>query len=360
MNDKCMASFQICKGGGKRLEYNDLCKALGMLLIIWGHIKVNDWTNAFVYAFHIPLFFALSGMVFQRSKYPTLRVFLRKKASSLLLPYIVFSFITWAVWATFSFLTHTKVESYWMPLAETFIAQGSGGFLVHNVPLWFVTCLFVMELIYYFLSRLSKLNVVVLAVVMAGVSYALINYCNIFDVTLLPWNIEVALLGIPFFAAGNLAVEKWGHEKMVDYVKTHKALFCILICLLAIVVAIGSRYNGSISFGHAFLGKNVFVAYGCAFCGVVMMLALCMLLSVLRVNKYLNWLRWFGRNSFYVMAIHNPIKGVIVVVLGFLFHIGTMVVSDSYLYSFIAFLLTITATVICLPLISWVKHCFSK
>ena len=41
-------------GGGKRLDYNDLAKAFGMLAIIWGHIRLTGWSNAFVYAWHIP------------------------------------------------------------------------------------------------------------------------------------------------------------------------------------------------------------------------------------------------------------------------------------------------------------------
>ena len=86
-------------GGGKRLDYNDLAKSLGMLTILWGHIRLGDWSNAFVYAWHIPLFFFLSGMVFNKSKYASFQVFLLKKVKSLLVPYVIFSFLTWIIWA---------------------------------------------------------------------------------------------------------------------------------------------------------------------------------------------------------------------------------------------------------------------
>lgn len=33
-------------------------------------------------------------------------------------------------------------------------------------------------------------------------SYYAINYVDCFDVTLLPWNIEMAMLVIPFYVAG--------------------------------------------------------------------------------------------------------------------------------------------------------------
>lgn len=170
----------------KRLDYIDFAKAFGMLLIVWGHIRLGDWSNAFVYAFHIPLFFFLSGMVFSKKRYPDFKSFLLKRVNSLIKPYIVFSVLTWIVWAAFSYVTHANVDSYWMPLAETFIAQGSGGFLLHNVPLWFVTCLFVVEIIYYFLADLKRLWIMVITIVMAAVSYWAIINLECFDVTLLP------------------------------------------------------------------------------------------------------------------------------------------------------------------------------
>lgn len=174
------------RSNSKRLDYIDFAKAFGMLLIVWGHIRLGDWSNAFVYAFHIPLFFFLSGMVFSKKRYPDFKSFLLKRVNSLIKPYIVFSVLTWIVWAAFSYVTHANVDSYWMPLAETFIAQGSGGFLLHNVPLWFVTCLFVVEIIYYFLADLKRLWIMTITIVMAAISYWAINNLESFDVTLLP------------------------------------------------------------------------------------------------------------------------------------------------------------------------------
>ena len=61
---------------GQRWDYNDLAKSLGMLAILWGHIRLTGWSNAFVYAWHIPLFFFLSGMVFDKSRYANFRTFI--------------------------------------------------------------------------------------------------------------------------------------------------------------------------------------------------------------------------------------------------------------------------------------------
>ena len=321
-----------------------------MLLIVWGHIRLSDWSNAFVYAFHIPLFFFLSGMVFSKKRYPDFKSFLLKRVNSLIKPYIVFSVLTWIVWAAFSYVTHANIDSYWIPLAETFIAQGSGGFILHNVPLWFVTCLFVVEIIYYFLADLKRLWIITITIVMAAISYLAINNLECFDVTLLPWNIEVSMLAIPFYAAGHWIVKAKTRQGIMNMVNIRKITTIVLAAVFAYVVYVGSQYNGSISFGHANLGKNVFVTYGCGLAGTLMWLIGCILLADIKINKagvkLLEWTKWFGRNSFNAMAIHNPIKGFVCVVVGVALHCGSAAVSANSYYSFLAFLLTLVVTVI--------------
>lgn len=144
----------------KRLDYIDIAKSLGMLTIIWGHIVHEGWSNQIVYAFHIPLFFFLSGMVFNASKYHTVGELIRKRVKTLLIPYLIFSLITWALWVGMRVASHDSTN-YWYPLLQTFIAQGSAGFLRHNLPLWFVTCLFVVEVMYYYINKLPKWGAII-------------------------------------------------------------------------------------------------------------------------------------------------------------------------------------------------------
>lgn len=344
----------------KRLAYIDFAKAIGMMFIMWGHIRLSGWSNSFVYAFHIPLFFFLSGMVFSKDRYPSIKIFVNKKIKSLIIPYAIFSFITWAIWAGYSYMTHSDVESYWMPLAQTFIAQGSGGFLVHNVPLWFVTCLFVVEVLYYFMSEIKhRWFAFMISCVLAIGSYLIIKYCKIFDFTLMPWNVEVAFLALPFYVTGNWVVEELGHQRLMDCVNNNKLVSVLIIIIAAVIVYVGSRFNGSISFGHADMGKSVIVTYVCAFTGIAMTLMACMLLAGSRWNanrgKLNRFMKWFGMNSFNAMAIHNPIKGFITVAIGALLGCGSVAVGQNNLYSFFAFCITLIVTLSLMALIDWFK-----
>ena len=333
-----------------RVNYIDLAKGLGMLTIIWGHIH-SGLSNTIVYAFHIPLFFFLSGLVFSPGRYDNFGVFLKRRWKGLLFPYLIFSFVTWLVWAAYSYATHAPVESYWMPLLQTFIAQGSEGYLVHNVPLWFVLCLFSVELIYYFTSKLPTVWNVLLCILM-GVVGAWMSVTDFFDFAALPWSIDVALMAIPFYAAGSIVYAQVGHKRLADWVENHKVASVSLFILSAILLYVGAVNNGHVSMGHDSLGNNPIVFYPTAICGVVCFMIMCISLNNTQLVKR-GGVKWFGKNSFRAMAIHNPIKGVVVVVIAKLFHSSNSEVITSVPLSIVTFVITLAITVLCMWLISW-------
>ena len=88
----------------KRLDHIDIAKAIGLLLVIYGHTfrmsmrAVHPWcafSYTFVYRFHVPLLYFLSGMgctlTAQKNRSLSARQFLHKKVHSLLLPWGVYS-----------------------------------------------------------------------------------------------------------------------------------------------------------------------------------------------------------------------------------------------------------------------------
>lgn len=331
----------------KRLDYIDLAKGLGMLTIMWGHIHTGVSTQL-VYAFHIPLFFFLSGLVFSRQRYANFGVFLKKRWKGLIFPYIVFSLLTWAVWAAYSYVTHTSVESYWTPLLQTFIAQGSEGYLVHNVPLWFVMCLFSVEVIYYFTSKLKTFWNILLSLTLGAVG-AWMSVTDVYDFSVLPWSFDVALMALPFYAIGSLTNQYIGHERITGAVERHRGIAVLLMIVSAAFLYVGGTSNGQVSMGHAYLGKDLLVFYPVALCGIAAFMALCLLISSCKSlinSKLIGGGISFGKNSFRAMAIHNPVKGFIIVILAKATHSSTSVVQGGLLTSIVAFVLTLVVTVL--------------
>ena len=45
-----------------RIILIDIAKAITIFLVIWGHISTGSALEKFLYSFHMPLFFVISGM----------------------------------------------------------------------------------------------------------------------------------------------------------------------------------------------------------------------------------------------------------------------------------------------------------
>lgn len=344
----------------KRLDYIDAAKAFGMMAVMWGHIHFNDISNDFVYAFHIPLFFALSGMVFFPEKYGSFKIFVARKVKSLLVPYAIYSVVTWVIWAVYVLMTHQQVDSIYAPLLETVISRGSEGYLVHNVPLWFVTCLFVVELAYYWISKLPDWLNVMVDVLLAITGYLLVTYVEFFDFTTLPWSIEVGMLALIFFAVGHLVVKRVGHEKIVAIFANRSWLSFGIALILFIGVYFVASNNGNPSMGHARL-NNPFLFYPGAFMGTVAIIIVCAILNIfLNNNKLWKCVLWFGSNSFIAMAIHMPIKGFLIAIAVELFDTTPYAVKTNVPLGLVIWMITLTITSILMVFIVRFKKRLSR
>ena len=69
-----------------RYEYIDITKGIGILLVVWAHILLIGWSHELIYAFHMPLFFFVSGMLFRPQRYDSFKQFFVVRGKRLLLP----------------------------------------------------------------------------------------------------------------------------------------------------------------------------------------------------------------------------------------------------------------------------------
>ena len=88
----------------KRITYLDIAKGMGMVLVLVGHLQ-NDTIFSFsphiltlcswIFSFHLPLFFILSGMLMciKKDNEKDLTGFIKKRFFSIMVPYFWFSLI---------------------------------------------------------------------------------------------------------------------------------------------------------------------------------------------------------------------------------------------------------------------------
>ena len=114
-----------------RLDYIDIAKGIGMILVYVGHCKIQGSSPLFqwIYSFHMPLFFFLSGLLFKRKKF---RIVIINKTLGLIVPYVLFSVINYFLY-TISGTSEISIVGV--------ILYGWG-----LNPMWFIPILFVIEM----------------------------------------------------------------------------------------------------------------------------------------------------------------------------------------------------------------------
>ena len=134
-----------------RIEYLDISKGIGIILVVLGHIVyTNPYVMVWISSFHMPLFFIISGIMLAIKDFDRMDVHnnIRKKARALVIPYLWFSL------AAFLFdignVTLGKIDSH------TFLVNiiSSVTFYGKSV-LWFLIALFLAYTYFFILRRLT-------------------------------------------------------------------------------------------------------------------------------------------------------------------------------------------------------------
>ena len=76
----------------------DVAKGFTLFLVVFGHLlPLNTTLFRWIFSFHMPAFFFLSGMTFRPEKYNGVRDYMQDKARKLLVPYAVITLIGLAI-----------------------------------------------------------------------------------------------------------------------------------------------------------------------------------------------------------------------------------------------------------------------
>lgn len=257
-----------------RIFWLDNLKAIGIFLVIFGHILPDSHLKQYIYSFHVPLFFFVSGYLFDRTKY-TFKQFFKKKLGTLIVPYLtfaVFSFLFWLIIVrNLSIGGKALVINPLKPLIGIIYGIGSEGWRSPmNVALWFLPCLFIVEVMFYPIKNRSFIIV-----------FAIIGVVIVPTLQFrLPLSFDVALTAIVFYGMGNLY-----HIKETEIWLSHKAIPLLLILHLVFCFA-----NSPVDMNNLRYG-NVFYFYISACSGVLFYV------SILKLVKKNILLEYVGSNT---------------------------------------------------------------
>ncbi|MGE7115104.1 acyltransferase family protein [Lysinibacillus sp. NPDC047702] len=276
-----------------RIRWIDTAKGLGIIIVILGHAYPPDNWLKIIYSFHMPLFFFLSGYLFSVKKYNSLGKFISNKSRSLLIPYFIFSILSLIYYATTPLFISNEIN--WPKLfVGFFYSNGISGWLDYNVALWFLTCLFVVEIIFYFILKKitsTKLLVTVLLV------FSIVGYLDsIYMPIRLPWSIDIAFSAIVFFGLGYIS-KTVGLINSVLNQKVKLLVITLPIFLLFINQMIKDNYIIDMNNNRL---NDYYNFYTPAICGILLTIIFASLLKS-------NFIEYLGKNSLVILATHLPI-----------------------------------------------------
>lgn len=286
----------------QRIEWIDVLKCIVMWLVVVGHTSRDDTPDTlrfYIYAFHMPLFFLISGMTFRlqcRKRDFDFKGIVKNKAQGLLWPYFILSMLTIPMW-----LVNYRVLSY----RDQSIGNLIYGIIYGNQykvlsptnAMWFCLTLFLTIVLFWMIYKKTqgdekKLAIIVFIIALGG--YIL----SVFDIKVeLPWHLDTVPIALLFVWMGWFFIE---HIDKIQDILGDKKKQAMWLVLLIPIAFFSARFNEKIS-----MAMN---DYGLLILFVCETIAFSLIFIIVAKNiKPLEIFKFIGRNTIVILAFHSPV-----------------------------------------------------
>lgn len=290
----------------QRIAYLDMVRGLGIFLVVLGHISdISEPVRGVVTAFHMPLFFVVSGILFFESKEEDddFRTIIRKKGYRLMLPYLVFSLLYLLIEAARLMTKHSDSR-------EILIRQIYQSASLYGVStLWFLSTLFLSTLVFWGIRKYtSHAGTIASVAVLIIVSY----YGNLAEQSFfLPlteaWRFELMRDFLSVILRSMFCVCYLCGGYYFAYVlrmcKRNKKREAISAAVLFLLLLLLCNRSGVIDIRTMVLG-NLFVCLGGNFSGSFAVILFWRAMEGMALTPIGKLLSYFGRNSLIIMLTH--------------------------------------------------------
>lgn len=261
----------------------DIAKGYDMILVIAGHLfEYGSYPFRFIFCFHMPLFFFLSGFLFTFEKYPNTTYLMNKIFRSMITTYLFFTIIGFVMYMISGRLVLDKHLWYSLFFKGQPDICGS---------LWFITCLTLVYTVFYYVFRkIREKSIIWIFLILFICLLVELLLIRTSKIAYLPFKLETVPIALVFFVIGYYCnVNRW-----ISYVKFKWSV--IAFSLLTIVAYINSTVNICVPT----LG-NVFLFVIASFSGIYF---------VLTISKHTrsSLLCFIGKNSLIIFLMDEFIR----------------------------------------------------
>lgn len=285
-------------------EYWNIVKGIGIILVVVGHLYW-DFTR-YIYLFHLPLFFFVSGYLYNEEKYgdePYLHLAGRIKSS-----WMKYVLIFWGLILTHNFWIENRIawvypgnygiKKIMTEMVNALFGQGGESF---GITLWFVpvsviaTCLLGFIVTYsrkvHRLTNSLACKYVFQFIVITGCT--LLGYYLELEQVYLPAESQVSLVVMPFLWIGYIL--RTIKLEIRAYLNVIVSIFCVLL-----VYVVSCYYSLDLAMKWVYPYMHIV-----AFLGIYMCLYIAKVVQ--NIPKFKNIFVLYGRETFGIMFLHLPL-----------------------------------------------------
>lgn len=290
----------------QRISWIDVARGIGIILVIQGHALSSHSYRHLIYAFHMPLFFFIAGLVFNYKKYPFIVTF-KKSINGIIVPYLGFGLLSYFFWWAENANFRFEISAFLNHLSG--IIYGNSSSLFFNIVLWFLPCLFITKISFAVISKVINDDRILLGVLAALSILGYYLSVNLPDLTL-PFGIESALTAILFFGIGSIIKTNY-FEKAGEIIKNKSFLILISSLIICLISAFWNYnlYGYQIDIRLNNLANYPLFLVG-AFSGII---AVSLISILIKKNKVLELL---GKYSLVLFTLHPIVFFYINQILG--------------------------------------------
>lgn len=287
----------------KDIFWVTLAKFLGLYLMILGHMKLLDENSTmFVFSFHMPLFFILSGMF---SKNRTFSDTLRNVWQKLLYPFVIMTLLVISV-QTILWIKNRYAFTDLVPyIVGSFVSPGKSfsEFSPLCIFLWFLLALAEVKLIANQLKRPWHWILAISICIMAAL--ALDKFSQP-----LPFAFDSVVLSLPFYGIG-----KFTRNVFLKDLDTRSNVFLAIV--FGVFITFLFQHNGKVDINNGTWGNNLILFFLNGFIGTAFIVYTAKSLSTLshlmggvKMLTYKFITKWVA-GSILVIAFSARITGIV-------------------------------------------------
>lgn len=292
----------------ERQSWVDTAKVIGIFLVFYGHfverLYCSGYTNAywqfkFIYSFHMPLFFFISGFFGKDPgdlKFGIKKLFLRR-----MIPVITFTLFMLPLWVGFLYFKGQLRSEALIDMGEDYLV----GRPSYAVITWFLVCLLTCEIIALFILQFVRSRKWLLLIALVSLAVGLLVSKYIWSSTGMLhtsadfWYIREGIVALGFYLLGNV---------LYPYLNqlNEQANKLVWICLgVVALVVLEFSYNLN-SPSHDFIVYMIASLHGdiipfliSAFAGIVLIISLSF---TIKLPKQLDFI---GKNTLILLGLNS-------------------------------------------------------